>query len=352
MLLTQAVSNLPSDASALERSIAALRSSIAVLSNSVACLNSRAEFWEKWPYGFTFAVVVGVAMEWWVIRHDWREDSETWAETFFGLSRTLRPSRLKVWIEYISVALVALGVAGELAIGIAINVINRQLRDANAMLQGDSSQLVALVTQLAGSAAQSSLTAQGAAQKSDSDAKDAQEQSNAVEVMAKAIRVRLGADEDLEAALRKALLPRELDGAQLANAMYRFAGSEVSVVTTSDVECMRTANLIGSSLGNAGWRVKPEDIMFDASPPPWVFGGIEVRSNCAWTFTGRGPAEGKCNMIASQLAGALSSAGLPDVLLAGSDDTIPVGSFIIRVGLRKVPGAIMPGNKSTPAQQQ
>jgi hypothetical protein len=171
MLLIQAVSNLPSDASALESSISALRSSIAALESSIDSLNKTSAFWEKWPYGFTAAVVIGVLMEAWVIRADWRDDMDAWALTCFGLHRLPgQPSRRKLWMEYISVALVAVGVAGELGIGIAINVINGKIQEDNSSLRTDSDQLVAFVTRVAGSAAQSALIAQGAAKQADEDA--------------------------------------------------------------------------------------------------------------------------------------------------------------------------------------
>jgi hypothetical protein len=92
-------------------------------------------------------------MEVLVIRADWRDDMEAWALMHFGVHRLpVRPSLLKLWVEIISVALVAGGVFGELAIGIVITSINGTLRSHEATLRGDSDQLIALVTREAAEA--------------------------------------------------------------------------------------------------------------------------------------------------------------------------------------------------------
>lgn len=273
MLLIQAVSNLPSDASALERQICALRSSIAAVSSSVASLNSKAEFWDKWPYGFTAAVVIGVAMEWLVIRHDWREDNETWALTFFGLSRTIRPSWRKLCIEYISVALVALGVAGELAIGIVINVIDRHLRDDNATLQGDSSQLVALVTQLAGSAAQSAAKAQGAADKADTDAKEAQTAAGAVAKTAQQLTASAKQFKSDIADLSPRTF-RDQNGA--VSKLGLLGGARVILKYLPDAEAKRTAEQIAWVLVRAGATIDPQPTKDSVPTETGMFDGVTV----------------------------------------------------------------------------
>jgi hypothetical protein len=71
---------------------------------------------------------------------------EAWALTHFGVHRLqLRPSLLKLWVEIISVVLVAGGVFGELAIGVVITSINGTLRSQESTLRDDSSQLVVLI---------------------------------------------------------------------------------------------------------------------------------------------------------------------------------------------------------------
>jgi hypothetical protein len=92
-------------------------------------------------------------MELWVIRHDWHDELEEWALTHFGVRRWPgRPSLKKLKVEIWSVLLIALGVAGELGVGIRIAVIDGhlrsldiQLRAKNAELRTKSDQLVALM---------------------------------------------------------------------------------------------------------------------------------------------------------------------------------------------------------------
>lgn len=103
-------------------------------------------------------VAVGVAMELWVIRHEWRDEMEAWALTFFGVHRLpMRPPTVKLVVEICSAVLVTLGIVGELCIGVTITYINGEirgnsatLRSKNAELRRDSDQLLALVRQQTG----------------------------------------------------------------------------------------------------------------------------------------------------------------------------------------------------------
>ena len=165
--LIQSASNLPSDSSALERSISALERAISVLESDVKALESSSVPWEYSVWVFTFLVVVGVAMELWVIRHEYRDDMEAWALAHFGVLRSpSRPSITKFRVEVGSILLITIGVMGELGVGIKIASINgvlrgesAELRSKNAELRSKSDQLLALVTQKAGDAADSAKTA-------------------------------------------------------------------------------------------------------------------------------------------------------------------------------------------------
>jgi hypothetical protein len=93
-------------------------------------------------------------MELWVIRHEWHEESEEWAIWhFIGIDRApASPLRIKLWVEIASVFLIAIGVAGELAIGIKISHVNglirgkaAELRSKNAGLRTASEQLVGIL---------------------------------------------------------------------------------------------------------------------------------------------------------------------------------------------------------------
>jgi hypothetical protein len=106
---------------------------------------------------FTGMVVLGVVMELLVIRHEYRDDMQAWALTFFGVLRTpARPSVFKIGVEVASVLLIAFGIVGELWIGITIASINTKLRGKSAVLRSknaelriDGDQLLALVNERA-----------------------------------------------------------------------------------------------------------------------------------------------------------------------------------------------------------
>jgi hypothetical protein len=154
--LLQTASTLPTDASALERAISALESAISALERAIKSLESSSVPWEHSLPWFTALVLVGVAMEWWVIRHEWRDDMEAWALVYaFGILRSPgRPSIGKLLVEAGSVLLIALGIMGELGAGLKIASINgvlrgksAELRSKNAELRSKSWQLVALLEQ-------------------------------------------------------------------------------------------------------------------------------------------------------------------------------------------------------------
>jgi len=176
MLLAQAASNLPSASSAFDTSISALEHSISALERCVSALESsikvfedRSLFWEKLPPWFTGLVVLGVLMELWGIRREYREDMEAWALTHFGVHRLpMKPLRRDVLIDVVSVVFVAIGIVGELGVGLKIATINNQIRGASAVLRSknealrsDSDQLLTLVTKKVGTVAANAQLAQG-----------------------------------------------------------------------------------------------------------------------------------------------------------------------------------------------
>ncbi len=150
--LIQAASSLPTEASALETSISALERAISALESDVATLE-RSLPWEYWVYVFSSVVVVGVAMELLVIRHDWRDEMEEWALGHFGVIRLpAKPSRGKLWLEIWSVLLIVGGIIGETGVGVRVVYIDSriraksaELRSKNAELREKSDQLVGLL---------------------------------------------------------------------------------------------------------------------------------------------------------------------------------------------------------------
>lgn len=153
MIIAQIIStvaNLPEGASALQSSISALEIEIAKLDKS-------SEGLEWWLAGFTLAVLIGVALEIFVVKHDHDEEMEAW-----HLCELIpkKPSLKKLKLEVASVVLVVLGIFGELAIGLWISHISGRLREKNGLLRSASDQLLALVTQQAGSAEHSAASAE------------------------------------------------------------------------------------------------------------------------------------------------------------------------------------------------
>ena len=216
--LAQAASSAPTRISALESSISALEEFISALESDIARLESSLP-WEYWVYVFTALVVVGVVMELWVIRHDWRDEMETWALSHFGVLRSPdRPSVTKLIVELCSVVLIAVGVAGELGVGVRIAYVDGrirakgiELRSRNAELRSKSNELLALVTQQAGTAEQS--------------AKDAHDLG--VELTAK-----YGAAEKEIIELKAAKLHRRLSSKQKAifrRAVISFTGTSLGI---------------------------------------------------------------------------------------------------------------------------
>jgi hypothetical protein len=145
------LSTLPSAASALQSSISALE-------RDIAALESQSSGLEPWLGRFTLLVAIGVALEIFVVIHDYRKEVTEWR-----VSELIpeRPSLIKLGIEIASIILVIVGVMGEFGVGLKISAMNGQLRAKGAELRGKSDQLLALVTQEAGDAEAS---AEGAAE--------------------------------------------------------------------------------------------------------------------------------------------------------------------------------------------
>ncbi|MGA3088634.1 MAG: hypothetical protein ABSD75_08485 [Terriglobales bacterium] len=152
--LAQIASSLLTDPSALESSISALERDVSALDSAAKSLEISSACWEPWVWVFSALVVVGVVMELWLVRHDWREESEIFAIWHFvGVIRSpSRPYRIKLLVEVLSIVFIAIGVAGELGIGVKISLINGairgiagELRTKNAELRNKSERLIAIL---------------------------------------------------------------------------------------------------------------------------------------------------------------------------------------------------------------
>ena len=229
--LFQTASNPPIDVSALESSISALESAISALEAAIRALDNRSLPWEHALPWFTGMVIIGVALEWWVIRHDFREEMETWALEYFGVIRSApRPSVGKLAVEIMSVALIVFGIFGELGTGLGIASINSslraknaQLRSKNAELRSKSDQLLALVTQEAGDAAASAKTAKA-------DARSVRQET----ALLKSDNAKLANRIEEETAQLNLITPRSvlLSGAEeeIAKAVLPFSGQRLAAL--------------------------------------------------------------------------------------------------------------------------
>ena len=150
--LIQAASSLPTDVSSLESSISALERAISALESDASALEMSSVFWERWPLWISnVLVLLGVATELLIIRHQYRDDIEAWARTYFGiLWSPNRPSIAKLLVDVGSVLLIAVGIMGELGIGIKIASINVTLRGKSAELRSNNAELRTKSDQLIG----------------------------------------------------------------------------------------------------------------------------------------------------------------------------------------------------------
>jgi len=284
--LPQAVSNPPTDVSALESSISALERAISALDKAVIALNSESPPWEFSLWVFTSMVIVGVALELWVIRHEWRDDMEAWALAHFGVLRFPgRPLRVKLWVELASVLLITVGVLGELVAEIHIESINSSLRgidislrSKNSELRSKRDQLLALVTQQAGEAKDSALIAKASAKAAGIEADKAERKADSVEKQADQLSAKVSSAEtelkavdarraELEQSLRNLAIcsaPRVLQpwaisgsGQTGVDPLRAFAGYKAIIeFVSNDAEAKRAALSIAAALRQAQWDVR------------------------------------------------------------------------------------------------
>lgn len=135
-LLIQSASNLPSDASALE-------SAISTLEREITIIDSSSGRWEIFLTVFSIFVLVGVAMEIIVVLGQNRDETLAWQRA--TVLPPEKPSANKLKLEIASIALVSLGIAGEIGIGAWVSHRNGALRDKHSELRNKSDQLVGLL---------------------------------------------------------------------------------------------------------------------------------------------------------------------------------------------------------------
>jgi hypothetical protein len=125
-----------------------------VLEGSLKTTEGSSGGWEIFAWVCSVVVAIGVAAEIVGIVWEYRDDLNDWRR---GVIRPPhRPSFKRFfWFEVLATVLVVAGVFGEAWASKELASINSQLRSKTSELRADSDQLLALVTQEAGSAAKS-----------------------------------------------------------------------------------------------------------------------------------------------------------------------------------------------------
>ena len=271
--LAAAPSALPSDSSALEACISALKSSISALESSLNTLEASSAPWECLAIVSAFLVFFGIVGEIIVIVSEDRENKEDWAR---GIVRPPdRAPRWRFWFDIVATVVVLLGVLGEAGASMQLAFINSHLRSKTSVLRADSDQLVALVTQEAGTAAANANRAQGSAddvagkakqlranlKKATADIRSAESEAASARAENLATKKTLEQERNTRLELEKSLYPRELrivgysDHTSSIDELKKYIRTPVSLEYIPDFEAQRAARLIASVLDQAGWKI-------------------------------------------------------------------------------------------------
>ena len=347
--LARVVSNLPVDASALENSISALESAISALEAAIRAQDNRSVPWEHALPWFTGMVIVGVALEWWIILLDFREERETWALEYFGVTRSApRPSVGKLAVEIISVALIVLGIFGELGTGLEIASINNslraksaELRSKNAELRSKSDQLLALVTQQAGNAAKSAETAKAdavtaeakaeaaglSAEKAGRDGRVLAQKLEAQTQREKAAEMALEAERQKRMKLAASLQNRDVcNQVELGSALSGFAPRNIIFEWVSDKEPRLLAEQIAWSFAytHNRWPMVRRQVIEDAiKDGVHILGKDQVGWRVASVLSSKLNA---CGIEAESMGDPLAEGDPANALLSSNDVLIRIGS--------------------------
>jgi hypothetical protein len=353
-LLTQTASTLPSDASALERSISALESCISALDNKAESLSNSSAGWEPWAWVFTSLVVVGIFVELWVIWDEHSEDMETWAETFFGIQRTLRPSTRRLVVEYLSVVLVAGGIIGELGISIKIASVNSQLRGVDTQLRSKNAELRIESDHLVG-------LLKDEAERLGKDTEQLQKQNLATAALLVGAQSKI---EELRARnleLLQSIAPRDLSLLDPSDhvkfdalkaridELGKFPGITLNIKVVSDFEARRAAGIIRGLAVQEGWTEGA--LLSDDNIPDgvtvWVHSPFEQKGNTI-VFNNdvrsknAGEALAKCLRSLGWQAESTVGSTLPTMPLY-----VPNDSILVEVGFKPSPATDPPWLKET-----
>lgn len=284
--LAKTPSALPTDVSALDSSITALKSCISALESSLKTVGQSSERWEIVAWVCAFVVGFGVAAEIVGIVWGYRDDLRDWQR---GIIRPPdRPSVGKLWFEIVATLLVVAGIFGEAGASLKLALINSQLRSITSELRSKSDQLLALVTQEAGSSVYSADKANAAAVNAQAGADAIGAKARELANITSNLRTKLAAEETVELAARnradeleKSLAPRTLPIDLDALSLLPFAGTHVVLEVLTDAEAVRAAHQIERLLGAGGWIIDK----VDPNPELYIqaFDGVTVSDSLSKT---------------------------------------------------------------------
>jgi hypothetical protein len=324
-------------------------------------LERSSEGLEPWIPRFTWLVAIGVVLEIVVVLIDHKGDMNEWRRS---LLHPERPSTFKLWLEIASVVLVTVGILGELGVGLQISSTNGQLRAQGRLLRSKNDQLLALVTQQAGDAKDSSLSAQASANaaslvsdKAKKEADGVAKQANELSRQVSNAETQLKVVDDERAKLAKSLKdmaicssPRIItdwmaNGKTYVDPLRPFAEYKAIIEVVPDPEARRAAANIQRALSDAGW------IIVGPLPPSIIMAdGVQIESyNGLRQWNSKDfPVFGDSSKAADAVMDFLHSYfWKADSMSAWSVDTdIPPNGVKIRVGLYPAdPFLVPPGAK-------
>lgn len=275
--------------SAFEASISALEASIKILESSIDSLAKSSGPWEVFGWGCSIVVGIAVAVEIVGIVWEYREDRKAWSR---GIVREPdHPNRVRFWMDVIATVFVVVGIFGEAASSQKLASINSLLGSKTSELRAKSDQLLALITQEAGTAKNSAIAAQVAAgtaqaksdavgRTADSLVKKAALAEAAQMELQKQLAIQQEKTAHAETArlqMLEAIKPRQVgtSGAQ-NDELALFAGTKFFITFASDSDSQELSGNIVEILQRAEWNlVGSEAYPFSpmSAQPPKIIGG-------------------------------------------------------------------------------
>jgi hypothetical protein len=317
--LIQSASRLPIDTSALESAISALE-------RDIRAWDSSSGPWERSLPWFTALVALGVAMEFWVIWRERRDDVEAFS---LGIVRLAdRPSTVKYVIEILSVLFITAGIVGELWVGIKITSINGMLRSKNTELRSKTGQLIALLNQ-----------------ETEQLRKDANAEATKIEQLRKAnneAAANLEEEKRKRFELAASLLPRVFrDQSGAIAQLSTLPRVSVAFEFLDEREIKATAeqiNFVTTNLYWNGWRRRGHEIFVDE--------GVAVSPGAKRPTPLTGPAPTiewltqlqRTEAVCDEVVRALQTSGI-EAKIGNSGGGLPPGTIVISVGPK--PNAVL-----------